>query len=1285
MFPSRLSLRLSGAAALLAAMSIANAQTVLADKPVFASVAVPGNLALALSVEYPTAVSNAHTDATYNPASTYLGYFDPNKCYDYRKSTTAIPVDHFAPTAKAASHVCSKKWSGNFLNYATMQTIDPFRWALTGGSRVVDTTTATVLQKAYASGQGNTGNFPDRSITSQTIVAGATPLVDQNGNAWNGLKMRIQGLGVSMRISNSGDNNSGNPTAFDPTSSSWNGGVSYLIDIRVRVCDNTLSSANNSYLEQNCKPYANNTIYKPEGLIQDYASQIRFSAFGYLNDATLGRDGGVLRSRQKYVGPTKPVPGGDPVANAQREWDPNTGIMVDNPNVDASANINDVADMAAYYGVNVSYSGVMNYLNKFGASGSYKTYDPVGELYYAALRYYRNLGNVASYSAPSSKTTRAAQADGFPVISNWGDPMEYSCQKNFILGIGDVNTHADRNLPGATGSSEPTKPTEVTDDKAFDAVEWTNRVGKLSGVNASLGNVQGYNGCCNNNGALIAGMAYWANSTDIRPDAESDKNSAGMQTVQTYWLDVLEFGAYKSNNQYYLATRYGGANLPTDFNPLTRTTDLTQGWWHTGDSSDTVGGQLRPDTYFTAAKADQMVSGLSNAFASIASRMKAYSTAFSTASQQITAAGVASYATQYDAKQWTGEVIASTLSAANGSTATTQVEAWRFSTKLAAQLAGTGWKDDRRVVTYNTDTKRAVRFQKTSSVGSAQQAGLVTSYNTTDTTDEYVNYLRGDQSNEGTGKYRTRSSLVGDIVNSKVTVVAQPSMNLSEGANPGYAAYKAAVATKKRPNYLVVGTNAGMVHVIDGSLTGSTAGREIFAYIPGALFAGPSNPATPGSDGLAILGNPNFNHRFFVDARPTAMDVDFGYVDGQRGAADWHTIVVGGLGKGGRSVYALDLTDLSDVTSEDDAVRKVLWEFTAPDMGMLFGEPVITKTATHGWVVLVPTGHNNASGKARIYVLNPKTGAIITTISADALSDDASAGDPAGLNQLTPFYPDLSTLVVESVYGGDLRGNVWRADLRSGSNGYPNLVKVARAVGPNNTPQPITTAVVPIGDTNTYRRFLAFGTGKMLNANDINSTQLQRLYGVVDGTVAKFSNSGDAPTNNVFPITSANLVQLTDLTQKASIDYKVKSGWYFDLPSGYRVLNDPTYYLSFAAFSATLPSTADACNPGGVSRVYLIDLSSGQTQFANNAAYLDPGFAVTDMLFVKTDEGVDLVLSGSTPSSPKTTCDAKDPTCNVCPPGDPLCRSKPNQGSAVGAKILNWREIPLRNSTNGAL
>ncbi|REM68880.1 hypothetical protein DSI38_03625, partial [Mycobacterium tuberculosis] len=48
----------------------------LSDQPVFATSDVPGNLALALSVEYPTAISVANL-GDYADASEYLGYFDP--------------------------------------------------------------------------------------------------------------------------------------------------------------------------------------------------------------------------------------------------------------------------------------------------------------------------------------------------------------------------------------------------------------------------------------------------------------------------------------------------------------------------------------------------------------------------------------------------------------------------------------------------------------------------------------------------------------------------------------------------------------------------------------------------------------------------------------------------------------------------------------------------------------------------------------------------------------------------------------------------------------------------------------------------------------------------------------------------------------------------------------------------------------------------------------------------------------------------------------------------------
>ena len=148
---------------ILSSFSEASA-AILADQPVFATSDVPGNLALALSVEYSTAISVANL-GSYADGTEYLGYFDPRKCYTYQLDTTDASKSFFISTAPATSpsiHQCRGQWSGNFMNWATMQTIDLFRWALSGGYRSVDGPTATIIEKAWGSSQGGDNNFPRR-------------------------------------------------------------------------------------------------------------------------------------------------------------------------------------------------------------------------------------------------------------------------------------------------------------------------------------------------------------------------------------------------------------------------------------------------------------------------------------------------------------------------------------------------------------------------------------------------------------------------------------------------------------------------------------------------------------------------------------------------------------------------------------------------------------------------------------------------------------------------------------------------------------------------------------------------------------------------------------------------------------------------------------------------------------------------------------------------------------------------------------------------------------------
>ncbi|WP_204266368.1 hypothetical protein, partial [Klebsiella pneumoniae] len=79
----------------------------------------------------------------------------------------------------------------------------------------------------------------------------------------------------------------------------------------------------------------------------------------------------------------------------------------------------------------------------------------------------------------------------------------------------------------------------------------------------------------------------------------------GVQTIKTYWLDVMEYQTLKPNNQFYLAAMYGGFTPPDNFNANTVTAAQfaqNKSWWAT--TTDVLpDGSQRPDNFFTAGQA----------------------------------------------------------------------------------------------------------------------------------------------------------------------------------------------------------------------------------------------------------------------------------------------------------------------------------------------------------------------------------------------------------------------------------------------------------------------------------------------------------------------------------------------------------------------------------------------------------------------------------------------------------------------------------------------------------
>ena len=1296
----------------------AGAQTLdLADKPLFSTTSVPGNLLLDLSVEYPTANSSAYFSTTpYSSSTLYVGYFDGTKCYKYlygpdQSPKLAANQSYFQSSSTASSsHTCTSgsgnQWSGNWLNYSTMQGLDIFRWVLTGGNRSTDNTSMTVLTRATHSGQGGSGDAPNKQLLTGD-ESGASPLSFSST-----VTTRVWGAGIQMWFSTeSSTKMDGESSATDYKDSilgSLQTGTPYGVYINVRVCDSTVS------VESNCVLYGSST-YKPEGLMQQYSQTLRYGAFGYLNDSNVNRDGGVLRARMAYIGPTQPVPGSAAITNANPEWSGTTGVMATNPDPSDATDTNTFTQGFASTATSVTQSGVMNYLNKFGYAAAaislgsaYKTYDPVSELYYASIRYLKGLSNVSSYTdmTSASASTVNTWVDGSPVITKWADvsstydPIVYSCQKNFILGIGDVNTHHDGNLPGSSlTAQEPSMPPEVSADNTID-VPGTNGTG-VTGATNTVGMMESSSNTTLGSTYLgdyatyyIAGLAYDAHVPLAGHGVRTNSDNS-ISTVSTYWLDVQEYQTYVNNNQYYYATKYGGFTVPGTQNPselYTYGTAPTQASWYT--TTNTQGSNKQPDNYFTAANGPAMQAGLTSAFAKIASEnTTSFGTALSVPTPNVVTGSSASYASNYDPRTWTGTVQGSLVSL-DSTGAITLTQQWDAGQLLTAATL------PRQIVTCCTTTAGAPGLAFTyaalsgaTSAGTlntrtyytsfANVPGTTCSAGAVQCTTNYIAYLRGDTTQEignsssatppVPGAYRARSSLLGDIVNSKPVVVEAPAYQFYDNVNPGYSAFKAKYANRKP--VVFAGANDGMLHAFNGSITPTTtpattpdanAGQELFAYIPSFAYGTSSTAATTG---LASLGNPSFTHHYLVDAPAGEFDVDFGNTyQATSTTADWHTILIGGLGKGGKGLYALDVTDPTSWTSETAVAGKVLWEFTDSHLGYTYGTPSVVKTKKYGWTVVFTSGYNNADGMGYIFFVNAKTGALLEMVSTPAGS--GTTAKPLNMGEQSAYIPDYTDQTADAIYAGDVQGNVWRVDV-TGTDpkvAFPTALNFA-AFG---STQPITTRpLIEIAQNSTVR-YVMVGTGKLLADSDIASSSTQSFYAMIDGFLpfgAFYGTTANPlPTGVTFPLKRSELnVNANPLTNGIGSNPASVMGWYIDLPVttspaiAQRVNVDPTADQGYVAFIGNTPN-GSVCNPSGTGAVYTFQFATGQSVLTN----VDGSAALSAAL---VGLGTDVAILGDSGTLRVYTGDNK---------GNAF-KAPTNLSSTAGVVQINWRDVPSTN------
>lgn len=577
------------------------------------------------------------------------------------------------------------------------------------------------------------------------------------------------------------------------------------------------------------------------------------------------------------------------------------------------------------------------------------------------------------------------------------------------------------------------------------------------------------------------------------------------------------------------------------------------------------------------------------------------------------------YQASFDSSDWSGEVSAYTFT--NGALNSSE-PVWKASEQVPVHSSRKVFSYTPKGTYCGADVQKQGIVFEWDNLNCSQQQLLNTLAGKQDTLGEdRLDFLKGDTSKEkrhgGTFRDRVKAAdatteiRLGDFIDSTPAYAGSEDYGYSllTGTEGGTTYQKFWAKKADRTPVLYIGGNDGMLHAFRAD-----NGVELFAYVPNGIY-----------DHLSALTSPDYStdtHRYFVDGSPRVADA---YIN-----SAWKTVVVGTTGAGGRSIFALDVTDPGSFEASN-----VLWEISdtagnLPNLGYMVPQPAIVRTHddAHPWVVIAANGYNSPAGKAALLVIDLASGDLLKEIDTQAAGN--ASDKPPGLvakNGLsTPIVVDVDQdRIADLAYAGDLEGNLWKFDLSKNVNDW----KVAYGTAANPSPlfvacakhadkceardlQPITAKPQAAAASLSQGGLMVFiGTGKYFEDGDNKAgknPQIQSFYGLWDKDARKSDDE----------ISESKLVEQTidsettafgrpiRLTSANAVDYQKQSGWYMDLilkdgkALGERAVSNPVYHDGRITFTTLVPPPEDNDNPcisGGSG--WLMEL------YADTGAYLD--------------------------------------------------------------------------------
>lgn len=426
---------------------------------------------------------------------------------------------------------------------------------------------------------------------------------------------------------------------------------------------------------------------------------------------------------------------------------------------------------------------------------------------------------------------------------------------------------------------------------------------------------------------------------------------------------------------------------------------------------------------------------------------------------------------------------------------------------------------------------------------------------------------------------------------------SKPIMLTQEGKTK-YDTLNKVITYEDRDDLIVFGTTQGLLHVVRAGKNASDtdAGKEVFVFAPNEVI---ENQAS----GFLNQDNQSSTLGYGIDGQWTAY-TEYVTKSGTNanepvvtvnGGKQW---IYGGLRMGGKSYYALDLSNVTTTGGTPKLKFHINPTGTCSTtnglgcMGQSWSKPTIGWVNWQGkrkLVMFVGGGYdsryessadNTPSGTdagAGVYMFDANDGSLLWWASANAGSSNAATNQTYVENMTRSVVSGIKTIdrnsdgIVDNLYFGDLGGQLWRVDLDAsassgkidGTNFATRIVRILDAPT-TDAPRFYATPTFTIhNSTSGMFAAITIGSGNSSFPMSAKTNSNDAVYVVYDKDVARrnlsvlkdSSSSTELYTKDVKigGTLGKNLLKNVDGNTIIPI---ANGGWYYPLGSKKRILND---------------------------------------------------------------------------------------------------------------------------------